>query len=545
LLLDELLAERDRVVEPLPEPTLTVEPVAVPPQTEVGRKQARQRMAELEDAARRTYRSAEEARRVLHQEHMRLEQEATARNAAQQESQALRREVDRLREAEERRAASEKTRAERAARAEIAKEIKRFHEEHERVVEELNSARGALHDHDGLLEEYAMRLREEQNARALLRGELDRAEAARALAERSLESALDNSRRRNEDDSIRVATAEQRVADLESDNARLQSRLDELIAGDGAIGKLEAEIAERDAQIAELDAQIATMNVRIADLSARSEASEDAAQGAIAERDAAEAERVAEAEERAREAEKMQGRLRREASDAAKAQRALQETLATVVAEREDLQRRVSGLDEEIVRARAESDRLREHAAALGDELAAVRASVAELQAAAPAHDHGSNASPSVAPLHPHGPVVEVVDRDPEPTTPEPPASETIIAAEAPVGAVDVEPPAPSATEDPAPPPLPLRIAGRHAPPPEPEPLVRRKPPVVEEPEAPVEKPVEEVKFHVPAFVAAAVEDEAAEEPQAKRAEPGNRRTAMAELTALASAGDDFSYRRR
>ncbi|HVJ98607.1 MAG TPA: hypothetical protein VNC41_17395, partial [Acidimicrobiia bacterium] len=217
MLLDELMAERDRVTDVPPEPQLTVEPVAVPPAGEVSRRAARERLAILEDAAHRNYRSAEEARRALHQEHTRLEQEASARSLAQQESQALRREVDRLREAEERRAASEKSRAERAARAEIAKEIKRFQEEHERVVEELNSARGALHDHDGLLEEYAMRLREEQNARALLRGELDRAEAARDLAERSLENQTETLRRRSEDDTIRAATLEQELADARSD----------------------------------------------------------------------------------------------------------------------------------------------------------------------------------------------------------------------------------------------------------------------------------------------------------------------------------------
>jgi hypothetical protein len=79
-----------------------------------------------------------------------------------------------------------------------------------------------------------------------------------------------------------------------------------------------------------------------------------------------------------------------------------------------------------------------------------------------------------------------------------------------------------------------LRIAGRHAPPPEPEPLLRRHPEPEPEPEPEV------AQFVVPRFVSAPVHDEAepeaeAQAPAAPKSEPGNRRTAMAELTALAS----------
>ena len=49
--------------------------------------------------------------------------------------------------------------------------------------------RGSLSEHDGLLDEYVTRLREEQGARAALRVELERRGAARSLAERSLQRA--------------------------------------------------------------------------------------------------------------------------------------------------------------------------------------------------------------------------------------------------------------------------------------------------------------------------------------------------------------------
>ncbi len=271
MLLDELLAERERAhTPPTPLPVLTVDPVAVPPTVDTSRRAVRQRLADLENAAVRNYRSAEEARRVLADEHQRLQEELAARTHAQHEAAALRREVDRLTTEEAKRSAQERTRAERAARAQIADELKRFQEEHERVVHEMTVLRSSLSEHDGLLDEYVTRLREEQGPRAMLRAELDRAEAARSLAERSLQRATENARHGAEDEMIRLATAEQQLADAASDRDRFSAQLADLTSGDGAIGRLTAQVEERDAEIASL-------GVRIADLSARIDASEDAA----------------------------------------------------------------------------------------------------------------------------------------------------------------------------------------------------------------------------------------------------------------------------
>ena len=413
MLLDDLMAERGRAhAEVIPPPVLTVEPIAVPPTGDVGRREARQRLLELEDVARRNLRSAEEARRVLLEEHRRLEDENSARADAEREASALRRELDRLRESEEQRDAKAKTVAAREARAEMADEVRRIQEQHESVVLELERLRGTLGEHDGLLEEYNERLREEQQARAALRKELDRAEASRELAERAVTVATEDARRRAEDERIRLATAEAALADAVSDRDRFAARIEELTAGDGAIGRLNAELGERDEEIARLNGQIADLTARLgaaeaaaqaalrAQVEAEAKVAElehrhadgatavDAAGSRVAELEAAVAAaeaKVEAAEERAREAERQQGRMRREASELAKARRASEEALRQGSDALEPLRAKLAETEAELVRARADGDRLRTHAAALGDELSALRASVTELQSAAPA----------------------------------------------------------------------------------------------------------------------------------------------------------------
>jgi chromosome segregation ATPase len=571
--LDELLAERERAqLPPTPPPALTVDPVAVPAAVDTRRRAVRQRLAELEHAARRNYRSAEEARRVLVDEHQRLEQELSARTLAQQEAAALRRELERLTTEETRRQAQEHASAQRAARAEIADELKHFQDEHERALHEVAILQGSLSEHDGLLDEYVTRLRDEQGARADLRAELDRAEAARSLAERSLQRATENARHGAEDEMIRLATAEQELADTRSDRDRLAAKLAELTAGDGAIGRLTAELDNKTSEIGQL-------GVRIADLSARIDASEDAAHAARAERDAAVAQRcdlqarrqeserarldaeqavvdataqigaleaalaehIETADARTRELDLTLGKLRREAREAGNARSAAEAALAAAVAERDDLRTRVADAEAQSVRARADGDRLRAHAAALGDELAAVRATVAVLQTAAPA--------PVNADAPPVAPQPEELQSDQSPVPEDQSQSDT-------------------------PPPLPLRIAGRHAPAPPParrrprrEPATAAGAPVAPPAAASAAVALAAPEPRVaPAFVPALEPDAAAPEatpapvvaegadgtaeasaPAPEQTAPTEtfRRTALAEFTALAtSSGDDFTFRR-
>ncbi len=263
MLLDELLAERERVEtpprEPSPLPLLTIEPVAVPPSGEIGRRAARQRLAALEDAARRNLRAAEEARKVLAEEHRRLQEEASARLVAQDEAASLRRELERLRESEQGRADQLKTYAARAARAELAAE-------HDRVVEELDRLQGSIQDHDGLLEDYAQRLREEQETRAAMRAELEEAETARRLAERSLERTVESARKHAEDELIRLATAEAALADAQSDRERLTEQLAASQANDATarVADLEAELVQARADGDRLRAHAAALGDELA-----------------------------------------------------------------------------------------------------------------------------------------------------------------------------------------------------------------------------------------------------------------------------------------
>jgi chromosome segregation ATPase len=305
MLLDDLMAERARArVEVAPPPVLAVEPVAVPPAGEVGRRGARQRLLELEDVARRNLRSAEEARRVLAEEHRRLELESSARTDAETEAAALRREVDRLRDDEDQRNTQAKTRATREARAEMAAEVEKIQEQYERVVGELNRMRGTVGDHDTMVEEYASHLREEQQARAAMRAELDRAIAERELAEKGLARASEDAKRHAEDSLIQVASIEQELLDLRHERDQLSARVEELSSQDHA------------ARAEELDG------------------------------------RVLEAEERAREAERQQGRMRRESSENAKARRAAEEELVRARADSDRLREHAAALGDELAALR-------------------------------------------------------------------------------------------------------------------------------------------------------------------------------------------------
>jgi hypothetical protein len=286
LLLDELLAQRERAEAPAA-PILTIDPVPVLPTGEVGRRAARRRLVELEDVARHNLRSAEEARAALAHEHARLVHEASVRHDTQREALLLHRELEKLRAKAEQETPWKKQQRVRDGSAAIRDEFARLKEKHERVVAELNRVREGAGPPDGLVEEYVARLREEQQARVTLQGEVTRLRAE---------------------------------------------------AGSSALEGAEP---------------------RIAQLEARAEA----------------------AEERAREAERIQGRIRRDASEIAKAKRIAEQGRQDAERARHDLAAELDTvrvqmveLHEELVRIDADNDGLRAHAVALGDELASLRA---------------------------------------------------------------------------------------------------------------------------------------------------------------------------
>jgi len=272
MLLGELMARRDNVdePEPTPPPALRIDPVPVPPAGDVNRRAVRQRLAELEEIAYRNLRSAEEAREALALEHSRFQHEASARAHAQEETEALRRDLDRLRTTEAERSEQIRARAIETARAEYA-------DEHERVVEELERVRGALSDHDGLLGEYVDRLREEQQSRAVMRAQLEEAEQARLRAERALEQATEAARIAAEDELIQVTTLETKLLDAraalaasDSEISRLRDNVDpyveraeaaeaELVRARADGDRLRAHAAALGDELAELRAQVVAL----------------------------------------------------------------------------------------------------------------------------------------------------------------------------------------------------------------------------------------------------------------------------------------------
>src|SRR6185437_2568694 len=259
LLLDEMLAERARPPLP-PAPVLTVEPVAVDAAPIAGRRGVRKRLEEVEALARRNLRAAEEARRVAFQERELLEEEASARTKAERTAAGLRQEIERLRATEEQRTAQVRFAATHDARAELASEIERVHDEHARVVEELDRMRGTLFDHDSLLDEYSRRLREEQEAQALARGDQTRAEEAQHLAERNLEIATETARRRAEEDLARFTQVERAWRDACIERDRVTAEL-QALTSDPELARLRSELEasheDTTRLLADLDVQAA------------------------------------------------------------------------------------------------------------------------------------------------------------------------------------------------------------------------------------------------------------------------------------------------
>ena len=237
LLLDEMLAEKARPPLP-PAPVLTVEPAPVDAASAGGLLGARKRLAEVEALARRNLRAAEEARRVVFQERQLLEEEASARTAAERTASALRREIERLRATEEQRAAQARFAATNEARSELATEIERVHEEHARVVDELDRMRGTLFDHDSLLDEYSRRLREEQEAQAVALGAQTRAEEAQRVAERNLEIAIESARRRGDEELARFTQVETAWREACTERDRVTAELQAITNGDGELVRL-------------------------------------------------------------------------------------------------------------------------------------------------------------------------------------------------------------------------------------------------------------------------------------------------------------------
>jgi len=580
LLLDEMLAERARPPLP-PAPVLSVEPVPVDAAPIGGRRGARKRLAEVEALARRNLRAAEEARRFMDEERQLLEEEASARSDAERSAAGLRRELERLRSTEEQRAAQARFAATHQARSELATEIDRVHEEHARVVDELDRLRGTLFDHDSLLDEYSKRLRDEQEAQAIARAEQMRAEEAQRVAERNLEIATETARRRAEDDLVRFTKVEAawREACIERD--RVTGELRAITTGDGELARLRVELdaAREDMtrQLADLDGQAVRADraetelastrdalARAERLAAEMTQAHDLAgialettRSELAERtEALDAERST-AQSRIADLVAQLSTATRTAERATERSADLETRLDTAIAARDDAVTQAETLADQLARAVSDAEQLRTQAASIGDELAANQAALdaartegraarhdaerarqeaqtardlADETRALAAADEPISTPPPPTDLPALGELVAVPDLS-APSDPTPTSFDAAIASAFRQELVEYSSPgAPSASATPAPT---FRVV-------EPEPgsvrPVRTGGPVVEL-EASLVRDLEPIEPDEDTEAATVAPERPAEKPW--------RRTAMAALTDLATDSDDLTPRRR
>jgi chromosome segregation ATPase len=404
LLLDEMLAERESAPLP-PAPVLTLHPVPVDAApVGAGRRGAMKRLAEVEALARNNLRAAEEARRVMEAERALLEEEANARTKAERTASGLRREIERLRSTEEQRAAQARFAAANQARTELAGEMERVHDEHSRVVDELDRMRGTLFDHDSLLDEYSQRLHEEQEAQAKARSELVRAEEAQRTAERNLEIALETARRRAEDDHASVARIEDQLRDVTVERDRATDELRAITEGGGELVRLRAEAAaaheDMTQLLADLDVQAARADKAETELATALETTAQAQRTATeateardlagidletTRRELAERNEILDSERSESQARiaDLSAQLRtitRSAESANERVIELESQLAATEASRDDAAGQAADAAEQLEHAGADVDQLRKHAVTIGDELATTHAALEKSQ---------------------------------------------------------------------------------------------------------------------------------------------------------------------
>ena len=388
-----------------PAPVLTLQPVPVDAApVGAGRRGAMKRLAEVEALARNNLRAAEEARRVMEAERALLEEEAGARTQAERTASALRRELERLRSTEEQRAAQARFAAAHQARTELETEMERVHDEHARVVDELDRMRGTLFDHDSLLDEYSQRLHDEQEAQAKARADLARAEEAQRTAERSLEIALDTARRRAEDDHTRLVKVEEELRDTAGERDRATAELRSITEGDGELARSRAQAAamteDMTRLLGELDAQAARADKAEAELAVTQETCSTAERLAA---EATEARNLAEIDlETTRrelaernellDTEKTTAQTRiadltaqlatttRIAESATERVADLETQLDAAVTSRDDATTHAAESVDQLEHATADVDQLRQHSATIGDELAATHAALEQSQ---------------------------------------------------------------------------------------------------------------------------------------------------------------------
>jgi hypothetical protein len=433
--------------------------------------------------------------------------------------------------------------------------------------------RGTLFDHDSLLDEYSRRLRDEQESQAIAQGEQMRAQEAQRVAERNLEVATESARRRADEDLARFNKLEAAWRTACEDRDRVTAELQAITTGDGELARLRSEIeaAREDTTrlLADLDVQAARADGAETELAAVREAlevAEKTAADAVEARDldgiALETTRSELAEKsEALDAERSTAQSRiadlsaqlatatRTAESATERSADLESRLDAAIIARDSAIAEAETLTDQLTRAKSDADQLRTQAASIGDELAATQSSLEKAQSdlersRADARQAAIAAETAVAAAAARP--IERAVREPEPMP------------------APVEMPPTDTAPDAAAPSFDAALAtafGHAAEVPESEPMTVAEPPaprfrIAEDPD------VVRVRAGGPVVEreAAMVRGLEPADPPAPTAERGDggepdpekpaetqawRRTAMAELTALAGDSDDLTPRRR
>ena len=161
-----------------------------------------------------------------------------------------------MQESENLRVAQARYTAEREARDEVLADVEQVKDEHARAAQEIDRLRRALDSDRTLMSEFSDRLREEQQDKAKLQSELDRALDAHRQAEQRLELLTETARRRADDELGRRADAEAALREALAERDALAAQVTSLSADDGRGRDRSGTVADLENLVSELESAL-------------------------------------------------------------------------------------------------------------------------------------------------------------------------------------------------------------------------------------------------------------------------------------------------
>ena len=141
-------------------------------------------------------------------------------------------------------------------RDEVLADVEQVKDEHARAAQEIDRLRRALDSDRTLMSEFSDRLREEQQDKAKLQSELDRALDAHRQAEQRLELLTETARRRADDELGRRADAEAAFREALAERDALAAQVTSLSADDGRGRDRSGTVADLENLVSELESAL-------------------------------------------------------------------------------------------------------------------------------------------------------------------------------------------------------------------------------------------------------------------------------------------------